>query len=131
MPAYTIEPHVTLPAVIVTWHEDFDFARDARPQSAAMREVLNNADSPIYYVMDLTLWSKMPFSDLIEATSIAARGKDANFHNSNNMGTLIVTKDPAVRISAEGLRSDAFGNANVLVFSSLDDALAHITEEAA
>lgn len=131
MSAYTIEHHATLPAVIVTWHEDFEFVRDARAQSNAMREVLNSQDSPIYYVMDLTTWNKMPFNELMEATSMAARGKDANFHNANNIATLIVTKDPAVRISAEGLRSDAFGNANVMVFSSIDDALAHISENPA
>ncbi len=130
MSAYTIEKHPTLPAVIVTWHADFEFARDGQAQSNAMRELLNQQESPIFYIMDISNWHNMPFNELMDATSMAARGKDANFHNPMNMGTLIITNDPAVKLSAQGLRSDAFGNANVLVFSSLDDALNHAEEQA-
>lgn len=129
--SYTLEQHATLPAIIATWHDDFDFMRDAHAYSADMRDLLNSQDSPVFYVMDISVWKNMPFNDLIEATSLAARGKDANFHHPMNMGTLIITNDPAVTISANGLKSDAFGNANVFVFSTLDDALAFASQKAA
>lgn len=126
---YRIEEHATLPALIATWDKDFEFMRDARDYSADIRERLNARQSPIFYIMNISLWTNMPFSDLLEASSIAARGKDANFHNPMNAGTLMVTTDPAVKISANGLKSDAFGNANVLIFSTLEDALAYVSEE--
>src|SRR5690606_25660178 len=127
----TIEHHPTIPAVIVTWHEEFDFSQHGRPQSAEMREILNAQESPIFYIMDISVWHNMPFNDLIEATALAARGNDANFHHPMNMGTLIISTDPAVRISALGTKSDAFGNANVMIFNNLDDALTYASEQAA
>lgn len=126
---YTIEQRSTPPAIIATWHDDFDFMRDARPYSAEIRTLLNAQESPVFYIMDISTWQNMSFNEIIEATSIAARGKDANFHNPMNRGTLIITNKPAVAISANGLKSDAFGNANVLVFSTLDDALAYANQQ--
>ena len=128
---YTIEQRTTPPAIIATWHDDFDFMRDARTYSVDVRELLNAQESPVYYIMNIGTWQNMSFNELLEATSIAAGSKDANFHNPNNIATLIITNDRAVAISADGLKSDSFGNANVLVFSTLDDALAFAQQEAA
>lgn len=126
---YTIEKHSKLPALIATWAESFVFTRDAPAYQKDMHSHLDQQKSPVYYVLDVRAWHDMTFDELLQGASIATRGEDPNFHHRMNLGTLFVTSDPTVRASAEGLRSDIFGNANVLVFNELDDALNYIIDQ--
>jgi hypothetical protein len=126
---YVIEKHPTLPALIATWHHDFKYSRDARAYVADMHEWLERQETPVYYVLDLRNWYDMTFDELVLAAHMATRSESSNFHHPMNLGNLVITNDPAVKSSVEGLRSDIFGNAKTFIFSELEDALNFIKKE--
>ncbi len=125
---YNIERHPELPALIATWHSNFKYSRDARAYVTDMHEWLERQETPIYYVLDLRNWHDMTFDELILAAHNATRSKSSNFHHPMNMGNLVITNDPTVKLSVEGLRSDVFGNAKTLIFSELEDAINYIRQ---
>ena len=127
--SYTIEKHPTLPAIIATWHSDFDYASEVRAYVTEMHQMLSEQETPVYYVLDMRVWQDMTFDELIHAANMATRSESSNFHHPMNKGNLVITNDPAVKRSVEGLRSDVFGNAVTLIFSELEDALEHIRRE--
>lgn len=125
---YTIEFHGDLPAIIGTWREDFVFAHDGKPYAQKMHAALEQQTSPVYYVLDLRQWHNMSFEELAEAANIGARGDDPNFHHKMNCGTLVLTNDPMLNATAEGMRSDIFGNVDMVVFPTLEDAEEYIIQ---
>ncbi len=127
--SYSIERHPELPAIIATWHNDFSFSRDAKAYVQEMHRHLNEAETPVYYVLDLREWQDMTFDELVHAANLATRSETSNFHHPNNLGNLVITHDPAVKSSVTGLRSDVFGNAKTFIFSELEDALEFIRRE--
>ncbi len=126
---YTTEKHPDLPAIIATWHSDFNFSRDAQGYAMDMHKWLSAQETPVYYVLDLRAWHDMTFDELIHAANHATRSETSNFHHPMNQGNLVITNDTAVKLSVEGLRSDAFGNAKTIVFSELEDALHYIEQQ--
>ena len=127
--SYTIERHPELPAIIAIWHSDFNFSREVKAYVQEMHKRLNEAESPVYYVLDMHAWHDMTFDELIHAANIATRSETSNFHHPNNLGNLVITNDPAVESSVQGLRSDVFGNAKTFIFPELKDALDYIRRE--
>ncbi len=127
--SYTIEKHPTLPAVIATWHAGFNYTREAPAYVAEMHQLLNQQQTPIYYVLDLRAWRDMTLEELVQAANTATRSETSNFHHPMNKGNLVITNDPTVKLSVEGLRSDAFGNARITIFSTLEEALQHVQKE--
>lgn len=127
--SYDIERLSDLPVLLGTWHSDFVFETEGRAYAAAMHEQLNQQTTEVFYILDMSNWNTMTFDELIVATNIGSRGKDANFHHPMNRKTLFVTTDPAVTLAAEGVTtSDVFGEVNAQVFTSLDDALAYVAD---
>jgi hypothetical protein len=125
---YTIERLHDLPVLLGIWRKDFVFGEDGRSYTLAMNSQLNQQDTAVFYILDMSNWHTMTFDELLIAANIGAQGKDANFHHPMNRKTLFVTQNAAVSIAAEGLSGEVFGNVNAAVFSSLDDALAHVRE---
>jgi len=122
-PSFTITMHNTLPIMMTRFNPSFEFAKDAMPYTVQTRQKLDAQSSPVFYLFDLSDWHNMSLDELMQAAAQAARGKDSNFHHPMNRGTLIITQEDIVAMSAEGLHSAAYGNANVKVFNTVDDAL--------
>ena len=58
--------------------------------------------------------------------SLAARGKNPIFHHPNILGVIYVTQSALSTLGAKGMKSDSFGNLDIKVFGTLDEALAHV-----
>ena len=127
--SYSIERHPELPAIIARWHSDFNFSREAQDYVKDMHRRLDEAESPVYYVLDMHEWHDMTLNELVHAANLATRSETSNFHHPNNLGNLVITNDPAVELSVKGLRSDVFGNAKTFIFAKLEDALEYIRRE--
>ncbi|PJF45144.1 MAG: hypothetical protein CUN55_00415 [Phototrophicales bacterium] len=126
---YTIERLDDMPVALGVWHQDFDFMRDSRAYSADMRTLLDQQESPVFYVLDMSAYKTMSLEELIDASNLAARGKNANFHHPMVRQILLISTDKGVEISVQGLRTEAFGNADTLVFPTREDALAYVAQQ--
>lgn len=126
MTGFTVEKLENFPALLATWLPDFEFGKHAQNYSVSVQNALNEQTDPVFYIMDMTPNDKMSFQELIEGSSMAARGSNPNFHHPMVQGVLLVTKNIATQAAAKGLKSDTFGNVNAHVFTSLDDALAFV-----
>lgn len=128
-PPYVVEMHPKLPIMMTRFEAHFVFENDARAYTLEARQTLDAQATPVFYLFDLTRWHIMSFGELMQAAAQAARGSNSNFHHPMNRYTLIVTHDPLVSMSAEGMQSDAYGNAKIKVFSSIEDAIAFVKAE--
>ncbi len=68
-------------------------------------------------------------NELIEVTNWLARDETSSWRHPNLRQVLLVTQDNLTRIAAKGMNSELFGNMNIAVFTTLDDALAHARSE--
>lgn len=128
MATYSIERLEDLPVLLGTWFENFNFTTDARPFSSEIHHQLDQQDSPVYYVLDMTRHDKMNLDDITQGASMGSRESDPNFLHRNTIGVILVTNKPAVKAAARGLRSDTFGNVNAHAFSTLEEALDFVRE---
>lgn len=126
---YTVKRLEDLPVVLGQWHDDFDFMRDARAYSADMRTLLDQQETPVFYVLDMSRYSRMSLEELIDATNLAARSQGANFHHPITRQIVLVSTDKGVELSAKGMQTAAFGGVNTIVFSTVEDAYAYVREQ--
>jgi hypothetical protein len=124
MPA-TREKLLNEPIVIVTLSEDYDFATEAAAGVQENLAFLDSLDEPVYYVTD-TSAVDFDLGAVIEGSNLAARGTNPLFHHPNIRSVIYVTQSILSALAAKGMGSDAFGNLNIKVFGTLDEALAHV-----
>lgn len=117
-----------LPVLLGIWHEDFVFQDHVETYARAMHKQLNQQQTPVFYVLDLSHWDEMTVEELIAAAHISSSGNDPNFHHPMNRKSLLVTTDSTVKMAVEGLNSEAFGRVDALIFSSVENALAYVRE---
>jgi len=120
---YRIEAHPTLPIMMTKFEKNFVFMEHGLAYSADVKAFLDQQTSPVFYVFDLTEWHLMSFDEMMTAAAQAAKGKQTNFHHPMNRYTLIITDNPVVSMSAEGMTSSAYDQAQIKVFGSVDEAI--------
>ncbi len=125
MTSSTLEQLPGEPIIVLTMYESFSAADDLPEVLDRLREMLDSAEEPIYFINE-TLQLKVSLSDIINAASLIARGEGAIYHHPNMKEVLVVTDKKLIGLSAEGLRSDLFGNVPISVFETLEEALDYV-----
>lgn len=96
-------------------------------REAAVRNflgIIEHVEAPIFLMIDASDMEKMGLDDIMVGSASAARGENALFHHPNIRQIVIVTRNPAFRMAAEGLGYDVYGNLFVPVYENIEDALA-------
>jgi hypothetical protein len=124
-PSYTIERHPTLPVVILSSFESWNMSRDLPPAIDGVRQILDAANTPLFFVIDSLRQPAVNLPDVIMATNYTARLETPIFRHPNMRELLMVSQLKIVELAMKGLQSDVFGNIKVKTFQTLDEALVY------
>ena len=116
--------------LISTWYADFNFKTDIKAFIEEIEVILDAQSAPIYLVHEFQD-TKLSLSDIISGASMASRGEASVFHHDMVTQVIFVTQSRTLQLAAKGLNTVSFGNVDVKVFETLDEALDFIRSEAA
>jgi hypothetical protein len=88
---------------------------------------LDSLDEPVYFIND-TSAVDFDLATVIEGSNLVARGENPIFHHPNIRSVIYVTQSDLGALAAKGMDSNAFGNVDVKIFRTLDEALAYVRE---
>ena len=121
MTSYSIEMATDAPAFIVTILKSWQTAVDGPAVVSQIITILDDSSEPLYSVSDLGEAS-LGVSDIIQLANLLVQSKELLRH-PKLLGTLVVAESDIIKLAAEGMSSDTFGNIPVRVFSTLEEAL--------
>ncbi len=122
--SYSIEPVTGEQIIVIAFHQDFDFKHELRPLTEDLRAMLDGASEKVILINDLEHIS-LKLEDLLNAGDMARRREESMFHHPNVLGIAVVSSSKVIQLSARGLNSATFGNLNLPVFATLDEALGY------
>ncbi len=111
---------------IITLQEGWDAPQAVEERAQATQRILEEAETPIFLVMDLSQ-IKMTIDGVVRSANRLARGPDAPFHHPMCRGVALVTTERIARMVARGLQTETFGNLRVCVCSTIEEALNEAT----
>ncbi|MDX2077130.1 MAG: hypothetical protein SFZ02_11910 [bacterium] len=120
--SFTLTQHTDAPIIVNHLHADYTMA-EFDPANQKAGALLDKVTEPHYYIVifDFTL----TLEELLEGASGLARSENSLWHHPNIKQVIMVTDNDLFRLSAKGMHSDVFGNLDIAVFSTLEDALAY------
>jgi hypothetical protein len=120
---FTIHRSPDEPILTLVLLENYSISQDIGASTAAVKAHLDQADQPLYYILDLS-HLKANLDDVMLATSHSARGETPLWHHPSIREIIFVSEAPLMKASAKGLKSAAFGNLErVKIFTSPTEAL--------
>ena len=129
--SYEIKRLDDVPAIVTTFHTDFDPATELATVITEMRQIISDEAHPIYVIMDLSTFT-ISLNDLFVGTGVGMRSRDtANKIESmeNTIKTIIVTEQKILHASIKGFERFGLGK-NLDIVDSLDDALKTVRDAA-
>jgi len=130
MPPYSIEHLPAENTFICRWEPDFSFSEHLKDFDNLAKQQLDGQTVPHYMIM-IFGGLKLTFNDIITGASHATRGERPIFRHPKVKEVILVTTDSAIQFTARGMKSASFGNVDIRVFDTLDEALAYVREAAA
>jgi hypothetical protein len=120
MSGYVIEQFPDKHVVLLTYLPDWEFGRDSDLVHNALWQIFEAADSPVFYIVDVTIEPRVSLDDLMMVIHRLLRGGKPLLRHPNMREHLVVTHSPVL---LRALKSLPWGFARA--FSTLDDALAY------
>lgn len=125
--AYTIDKLPDEPVLVFNQDPVFDPNQSVPQTVADVAAALDAQPGPVFMIYNIGAMS-IELDDLIQAASRAGRGaqgSSAVLHHPNVRENVYVVSHPVVRMAVKGLESATFGRARVILFATLDEALAY------
>lgn len=126
---YSIEKLPDAPIVVVV-HESKQVMSEMADLMDEIRPILDAQPEPVFLVMDIRNLG-IALDDLGAAANTAARGPAALLHHPNVRENLLVSTTGLVKLGALGLRTATFGNVNIRLFDTPEQALDYCREKIA
>lgn len=120
--SFTIEVFPDEPILLCTFHQDFDMIGSLTLLSDQCNEALDAASEPLYMISD-TLAYTFSVTALIAGANAATKGIKPPFFHPNVRKVVWVTDSRLLELGARGMNSPAFGNIDIEVFHTLEEAL--------
>jgi hypothetical protein len=121
---YSVEKLPDEPIVISTAFPEWRAMTEWDPFFNDFIACIDACTEPVYYIGNLTEY-RPDVQDVIIAANNATRSAKSILFHPNVKQFLLVTKMKLVEMAGNGLRSSTFGSVNIVIFSSLEEALAH------
>lgn len=120
---YTMELLDDQQILLYTTLESYNPERDLLRAIAETREILDSVIEPVYGINDYRKL-KLSLDDLIQGAAALTQGDDPLWKHPNLKKLIMIISDTDVvlRLTAEGLGHDVFGNINIEVVTSLEEA---------
>jgi hypothetical protein len=113
------------PIVIITLPTDYNLAAELPKLMPQYINLLNAATEPVYWVVDARN-SSLTVEEIILGASLLARGEHPLYHHPNIREVIYVTSSQIMKLAADGMKGDSFGNVNIKMFDDLDQAMDYI-----
>ncbi|MGF1506973.1 MAG: hypothetical protein ACFB51_17840 [Anaerolineae bacterium] len=116
------------PVVVFQGNEDY-LASELDSALGQLIDMLEAHAAPVYHIVDLSLVPPVNVDDTVIGANAAARGPNPVMHHPMIKKIIYVTRDDFLKAALQGLDSEVFGHVKVVVFDSLEAALAFIRED--
>jgi hypothetical protein len=127
--SYSINLLQDPPVLVSSWDSSFEFTQEIRAYSDEIKTILDARTEPLYYVMDFREWKDMSLENMMKAAEVGARSGNSNLHHPMTKGVLFITGSRLMEMAARGMKSDIYGNLDIRVFSTVDDALDFVKKQ--
>lgn len=108
--------------VIVTFCADFQPGAEMALMTGELTQVINEMGAGVTIVNNL-IDANFSLNDVIEAANVARRQEVSLFHHPNVRQIVGVSSSKLITLSAKGLSHATFGNLNLPMFGTIDEAL--------
>ena len=115
------------PIVIVTITPPPDPAHEVSKVAHTIATMFREETGPIYRVNDFTAVN-LSFGELVVGLGLEAKGDPGTFTDPR-IKTIFVGTSDMVELGAKSARQEHYGGLDILLFATLEDALAHIRAE--
>ena len=115
------------PIVIVEICPTLDPQREVYEIADTIAEMFAGEEGPIYRINDFTNM-ELPFSGLVMGLGLEAQGRPGSLSDPR-IKPIFVGTSKMVGLGAKSARQEHYGGLEILLFATLDDALAHIRAE--
>jgi hypothetical protein len=106
----------------------YDVRRDTPAASRRMVELLQAADRPVPYILDLTELG-ISFSELMDGMSRLNRSEVGAFVRPKLAELIVVSEQTVIRLSADALMQAKLGVRQAQMFATAGDALAYARQK--
>lgn len=126
--SYKVELRRDLGSFVATLGEDFNVQNEMKPLTQEAFRILEQSDRPLYYIAVIDRLA-VSIDEVVEGTNAMVRGEYPIATHRNFKALLLVTGEKLIAFAGEGMRSEAFGNVWVEVFSKFEDAVAFVQSQ--
>jgi len=128
---FTVERVPGVPAVIMSYEDDFSFTEEGDALMQELYAVLDATPEPLYMINVEMMGHMSSFNEVLSATSKVTRGDQPLLQHPNLRKPIWVTNSKLALAVVRGLNTVTFGNVDILVFNTLEEALGWVRENAA
>lgn len=122
MSTYTIEQLSQEPIYITVMTPEYSVSQDQAHSTAEGRAILDAVDEPVYWIVDIRQLS-ISLDDIISGSNQGARGEEPLWHHPMIKEFVFVSGSTLVKLAAKGLNTEVFGNLNLTVCDSVEQAI--------
>lgn len=127
---HSIEVLDDLPVLIVRFEEGFGGSEDIKAYVHDLGQAYDSLEKKVYNITDTRNLS-LTFDKVMEFLRVSMRDNQNLTRHPMKLGNIVVTSSSFYQAIIKGLRSATFGNMNIQVFESLDEALNWVRTQAA
>jgi hypothetical protein len=121
-----------MPALLLTFHREFEFQRDARHIVDELAALLEASPGPVFDITDAREMD-LNFTDLVMGLQLITRGVFSNdrplLKHPNLSGIVVVGTHRLTEAAAQALQQVHYGGHHVHICKDLDEALAYVEEK--
>lgn len=125
MPGFTIEQLPGEPIILASFQADWDTVRDTDAALAIVNQILSAAQSPMFYIVDVTIEPRFNLDDLMFVSQRITRGQNAIMQHPNLREHMLVTHNPVMQRYSKALP----GSVKARAFDTLDEALDYVRSQ--
>jgi len=118
---YSIDKLPDEPILLVI-HEGRQSLQEIDQVQSDLAAVLDAQTEPVFLVLDIRELS-IGLDDMPGAAAMATQGPGGLLHHANVRESLLVSSSALVKLGAQGMRTATFGNVNVRVFETTEQAI--------
>ncbi len=127
---HTITVMDDLPVLLVQFERAFGSSEDIETYVNTLQEAYDALEKKVYNITDTRNLS-LSFDKVMEFLRVSMRSNTSLTNHPMKLGNIVITSSGFYQAIITGLRSATFGNMNIQVFDSVDEALAWVREQAA
>jgi len=122
---YVVEALSDLPAVFSRPLAEFDMVQEQGPLQLEVRDILEAADQPLYYIVDLS-HTQLDFAAILQGSNKGARSAESPWRHPKIRQVVFVSPHEVIHRAVAGMDSAAFGNFKAVTFHTFEEAVGHI-----